>query len=310
MDPSLKVLVVDDDGGNRLLAVRWLERVGISTCEAENGADALRLLRRAPDSIGAIILDLMMPTMSGYELLEQVRADDALRDVPVVILTAHVEQESDVLSGLNSGAVDHLAKPFRGPILAAKVQSLLERRGRHLSLQERLRRAEARVTTDPLTGLGNRRQFELELKREASFTQRHRLPLALVLIEVDDLDAINAARGRSSGDRAIVWAAEGLLQAMRASDSSYRIGGGGLAVLLRGLDHAGGLRAAARFASSQAGRALTEGDGQPMKVTVSFGVAAADSSNDFAVGDLFARADRALHLGKNGAEIPGQGEPG
>jgi two-component system, cell cycle response regulator len=308
LGPSLKVLVVDDDGSNRLLAVRWLERVGIATCEAENGEDALRMLRRAPESIGAVILDLMMPTMSGYELLEQVRADDTLRDVPVVILTSFVQEESDVVSGLKSGAVDHLSKPFRGPILAAKVQSLLERRSRQLSLQERLRRAEAHVTTDQLTGFGNRRQFDLELQRELSFTRRHRLPLALVLIDIDNLHVINSAFGRSSGDRAISWTAEGLRRAMRASDSGFRIGGDELAVLLRGLDYGGGLGAAARFAKSQAAQPLHFEDGEPLKVTVSFGVASADGSNDFDVGDLFERADRALYLAKTHPEEPAQGE--
>lgn len=291
--------MVDDDSGNRLLAVRWLERVGLATCEAENGEDALRLLRRAPESIGAVILDLMMPTMTGYELLEQVRADATLRDVPVVILTAHVEQESDVVCGLKSGAVDHLSKPFRGPILAAKVQSLVERRSRHLYLEERLRRAEAQVTTDHLTGFGNRRQFDLELGREVSFTQRHRSSLALVLIDIDNLSVINAALGRASGDRAISWTAAGLRRAMRASDSSFRIGGDELAVLLRGLDYAGGLRAAARFAEAQAHQALHFDDGEPLKVTVSFGVAAADGSNDYDVSDLFGRADRALYAAKH-----------
>lgn len=267
------------------------------------------MLRHAPESIGAVLLDLMMPTMSGYELLEQVRADDELRDVPVVILTSHVEQESDVLSGLKSGAVDHLAKPFRGPILAAKVQSLVERRSRQLYLQERLRRAEAHVTTDHLTGFGNRRQFDVELNRELSFTRRHRLPLALVLIDIDHLDVINSAFGRSSGDRAISFTAEGLRRAMRASDSGFRIGGDELGVLLRGLDYEGGLAAAARFAKSQAAQPLNFEDGEPLKVTVSFGVAAADGSNHYDGGDLFERAERALHLAQDHRKEPGHREP-
>jgi diguanylate cyclase (GGDEF)-like protein len=302
-------LVVDDDCSNRLLAVRWLERVGIATCEAENGEDALRVLRGAPESIGAVILDLMMPTMSGYELLEQVRADDTLRDVPVLILTSFVEQESDVVSGLKSGAVDHLSKPFRGPILAAKVQSLVERRSRHLYLEERLRRAEAQVTTDHLTGFGNRRQFEIDLKRELSFTRRHQLPLALVLIDIDNLDVINSAFGRSSGDRVLTSAAEGLRRAMRASDSGFRIGGRELAVLLRGLDYPGGLRAAERFAKSHAAQMPHFEDGEPLIATLRFGVAAADGSNDYDVSDLFERADRALYLPPDRSVEPARGGP-
>jgi len=128
------VLVVDDDGSNRLLAVRWLERAGLSTREADSGEDALRVLREAPERVGAVLLDIMMPGMNGYAVLERLQAEEALRDVPVVMLSAHLQQESDVVYGLRRGAIDHIAKPFRGPVLAAKVQALVELRGRQLEL--------------------------------------------------------------------------------------------------------------------------------------------------------------------------------
>jgi len=203
-----------------------------------------------------------------------------------------------VLYGLRHGAVDHIAKPFRGPILAAKLQSLVERRGRQLALGERLRRAEAQATTDPMTALANRRQFDLELKRETAFTTRHRAPLALILVDIDNLKVINDALGHSSGDRAIIWTAESLRNAMRVSDRSFRIGGDEFAVLLRGLDRASGLRAARRFVNAQTKQPLRLDVEEALEVTVSVGVAAADSSNDFDVNELFRRADRALYLAK------------
>jgi diguanylate cyclase (GGDEF)-like protein len=305
----LKVLVVDDDGANRLLAVRWLDRVGISASEAENGEDALRILRAAPQTIGAVILDVVMPAMTGYDVLERIQGDEALREIPVVMLTAHVQQESDVLYGLRNGAVDHLAKPFRGPILAAKVQSLVERRARQLLLEERLRTAEAQATTDFMTGLGNRRQFDQELEREVAFTTRHRTPLALLLVDIDNLKVINDALGHTSGDRAISWTAEGLRRSMRCSDRGFRIGGDEFAVLLRGLDRASGLRAARRFVDSRAKEPLSFDDSDSVKVTVSVGVAAADDTNDFGVSGLFQRADRALYAAKNHPESRVQAEP-
>ncbi len=268
------------------------------TCEAASGEEALRVLKAAPESFGAVILDVMMPSMSGYEVLEQVQADDALRDVPVVILTAHVEQESEVVYGLRIGAMDHLAKPFRGPILTAKVQALVERRSRHLQLVERLRRAEAQAMTDSMTGLANRRQFDLELKREMSFAIRHRAPLALILADIDNLKIINDALGHKVGDRAITWTADGLRSAMRVSDRGFRIGGDEFALLLRGLDGQSALRAARRLLKSQAAQPFTLDPGDARKVTVSLGVAAADASNDYDVSELFERADRALYDAK------------
>lgn len=306
---GLKVLVVDDDGANRLLAVRWLERVGVAATEAENGEEALRILRAAPESFGAVILDVVMPAMTGYDVLEQIQRDAALREIPVVMLTAHVQQESDVLYGLRHGAVDHLAKPFRGPILAAKMQSLVERRSRQLSLEDRLRNAEAQATTDFMTGLGNRRQFEQELAREMAFTTRHRMPLALLLVDIDNLKVINDALGHSAGDRAINWTADGLRRTMRCSDRGFRIGGDEFAVLLRGLDRSSGVRAARRFVKSQAKQPLSLDDNDSIRVTVSVGVAAADDSNDFDVSGLFERADRALYAAKNHPESRVETEP-
>lgn len=291
--------MVDDDSANRLLAVRWLDRVGIRTREAENGEEALRILRASPQAIGAVILDVVMPAMSGYDVLARIQEDPALRDIPVVMLTAHVQQESDILQGLRKGAVDHWSKPFRGPILAAKIQSLVERRSRQLVLEERLRSAEARATTDFMTGLGNRRQFDQELQREMAFTTRHRLPLALLLVDIDNLKVINDALGHSSGDRAISWTADGLRRTMRCSDRGFRIGGDEFAVLLRGLDRASGVRAARRFVKSQSKLPLSFDDSDSLKVTVSVGVAAADEANHYDVSGLFQRADRALYAAKN-----------
>ena len=307
--PPLNVLVVDDDGPNRLLAVRWLERAGLPTCEADSGEDALRVLRNAPDRVGAVLLDVMMPGMSGYAVLEQLQAEAELRDVPVVLLSGHAQPESDVLYWLRHGAVDHIAKPFRGPILAAKLQALVERRSRELELGERLRRAEAQATTDVMTGLGNRRQFEVELRRETAFTTRHRTPLALILVDIDNLKVLNDALGHSAGDRAITWTGEGLRSAMRCSDSSFRIGGDEFAVLLRGLDRQLGLSAARRFVKAQGRQPLRLDVDGALQVTVSVGVAAADASNDYDVTELFQRADRALYTAKSNPESRIEVEP-
>jgi len=189
------------------------------------------------------------------------------------------------------------------------VQALVELRGRQLELAERLRRAEAQATTDPMTALANRRQFETELKRELAFTERHQAPLALILVDIDNLKIINDALGHRSGDRAIVWTAEGLRDAMRCSDRSFRIGGDEFAVLLRGLDRSGGLRAARRFVKAQTRQPLRLDVEEALEVTVSVGVAVADSSNDFDVNELFHRADRALYAAKSAPESRVEMEP-
>lgn len=303
------MLVVDDDPANRLLLVRWLDRAGLAAVEAEGGEAALTILRAAPQGIGAVILDVVMPGLSGYDVLGQMQAEPALRELPVVMLSAHNQQETDVLYWLRHGAVDHLTKPFRGPILAAKLQSLVERRSRMLELEERLRTAQEQATTDFMTGLGNRRQFDQDLEREMAFTTRHRTPLALLLFDIDNLKIINDALGHATGDQAITWTAEGLRRSLRCSDRGFRIGGDEFAVILRGLDRASALGAARRFVKSRDEAPLSFDDNDAVKVTVSVGVAAADESNGFDVQGLFERADRALYTAKQHPDARVQAEP-
>jgi len=165
------------------------------------------------------------------------------------------------------------------------------------------------LTTDPMTALANLRQFDTDLERESAFTIRHRAPLALILVELDNLGVINDALGHSAGDRAVIWTAEGLRGAMRCSDRSFRIGGDQFAVLLRGLDRASGLRAARRFVKAQNKQPLRLDVEEALEVTVSVGVAAADASNDFDVHELFRRARRALSVAKSRPENRVEAEP-
>jgi diguanylate cyclase (GGDEF)-like protein len=307
-DGPLSVLVVDDDAANRLLAMRWLERAGLSIRQAESGEQALRLVREDPRQIGVILLDVMMPSMSGYEVLERLQQEPSSRDIPVIVLTAHAAHDSDVVRSLQIGAIDHLSKPFRGPVLVAKLQALLERRRLQLSMGDRLTHAEALATTDALTGVLNRRQFDADLARETLYTARHKTALALVLVDIDGLKQINDELGHAAGDRAIVWTAQELRGAMRRSDRVFRLGGDEFGVLLRGSNRSSAFRAAERLVAAQAARALSLGDGSARAVPVSAGVAAADEANAFDVEQLFERADRALYAAKTAAGVRVQGE--
>jgi two-component system cell cycle response regulator len=295
----LSVLVVDDDAANRLLATRWLERAGLSFRQAESGEQALRVVQEDPRQIGVILLDVMMPSMSGYEVLERLQREPASRDIPVIVLTAHAGHDSDVVRSLQIGAIDHLFKPFRGPVLVAKLQALLERRRAQLSMGDRLSHAEALATTDALTGVLNRRQFDADLARETLYTLRHETPLALVLVDIDGLKQINDELGHAAGDRAIVWTAQELRRAMRRSDRVFRLGGDEFGVILRGSTRASAFRAAERLVNAQAARPLAFTDDGARPVLVSAGVAAADDANGFDVEQLFERADRALYAAKS-----------
>jgi DNA-binding response OmpR family regulator len=120
------VLVVDDEPIVRDVVVRYLQREGFETLEADDGLDAQELLRSHEPSL--VVLDLMLPGMDGLELCQWIRARSEL---PVIMLTARAE-EADRIVGLELGADDYLTKPFSPRELAARVRTVL-RRSRHLA---------------------------------------------------------------------------------------------------------------------------------------------------------------------------------
>ncbi len=132
-DDATAILVVDDNEDHRYTLVRRLEREGYSNItEAENGRLALEVLMEHPFDL--VLLDIMMPEMNGYQLLEHMKADTSLRDIPVVMISASEEIES-VVRCIDLGAEDYLMKPFNKVLLRARVSACIEKK--RLGDQER-----------------------------------------------------------------------------------------------------------------------------------------------------------------------------
>jgi len=119
------VLVADDNGVVRDLIAFRLERSGYRVVAASDGEEALRIAREEVPDLA--ILDVMMPNLTGVEVTERLRADDATSQIPVILLTARV-QEVDIARGFDAGADDYIRKPFNPQELRARVQAILGRR--------------------------------------------------------------------------------------------------------------------------------------------------------------------------------------
>jgi DNA-binding response OmpR family regulator len=119
------VLVADDDPDILTLVGFRLERAGYEVLPARDGDEALALaLERQPD---LAILDVMMPKLDGYEVTQRLRDNAATSGMPVILLTARV-QEADITRGFEAGADDYIKKPFSPQELRARVQAILGRR--------------------------------------------------------------------------------------------------------------------------------------------------------------------------------------
>jgi CheY-like chemotaxis protein len=124
-----RILVVDDNEDNRYTLTRRLRREGYEELAvATNGREALDLVGCRPFDL--ILLDIMMPEMNGYQVLERLKADEALRHIPVIMISAISEFES-VVRCIELGAEDYLPKPFNSVLLRARIGASLERKRLH-----------------------------------------------------------------------------------------------------------------------------------------------------------------------------------
>lgn len=124
-DDDLTILVADDDSDVLALVARRLQRSGYRVLTAVDGEEALRLAQEnVPD---LAVLDVMMPKLTGYDVTQRLRQDPATERIPVILLTARV-QEADVNRGFAAGADDYIKKPFSPQELRSRVQAVLGRR--------------------------------------------------------------------------------------------------------------------------------------------------------------------------------------
>jgi sigma-B regulation protein RsbU (phosphoserine phosphatase) len=173
-----RLLVVDDNQVNRMLLGRHLELQGHSVCYAENGRQALEKLRAEPFEM--MLLDIEMPEMNGYQVLEQVTADPRLRDLPVLVTSA-LEEIDSVVRCIQMGAEDYLIKPVNEVLLKARIDASLEKK----RLRDRQRQLLSQL------------ERELEIARQ---TQQSILPEALPEHPGYDFGALMAPASAVGGD--------------------------------------------------------------------------------------------------------------
>jgi diguanylate cyclase (GGDEF)-like protein len=306
------VLLVDDDLGAIQVMGRILAGVG-KLRFATNGQDALRLARDSTPDL--ILLDAEMPGMSGFELLKTLKAEFLLADVPVIFITSHIEAGFEV-SALDMGAADFIAKPLRSSRVLARVRTQL----RMKYMADELRRT---ATTDALTGVANRRQFDESLDREWLRARRAGDPVSLLMIDVDRFKLYNDLHGHPKGDICLQRVAQALASSCkRPADLVARYGGEEFAVLLPQTSRAGARHMAQQALDAVAALAIFDQDTKTTHhVTVSVGIACyddasacwvnplghrEDSNANCSAGELILAADKALYSAKRAGRAQAQ----
>ncbi|MBI3761594.1 MAG: diguanylate cyclase [Chloroflexi bacterium] len=287
-------MIVEDDEavGEMIRAV--LERSGYAAAVADGPENGLsEALAQPPD---LILMDIMMSGMDGYNLAQRLQREERTRYTPVIFVTA-LAKTSDVVHGLDLGAVDYVVKPFIVPELVSRVKAAL----RLKASQDELRRANSELAAlalaDSLTGLHNRRSFMERLEQSIAYSIRRRDPLSCLMLDLDHFKEINDFYGHQKGDIALQQMAGVLRHTVRIADTVGRYGGEEFAVICPSTDIHAAVHLAERVRAAVEAHRFDGPEGR-LSITVSVGCAVYDPVLNTGAEALLARADAALYRAK------------
>lgn len=228
------ILIIDDDKLNLATARRVLSDE-YKVIPAMKGTQALAYLQNGDCDI--ILLDINMPEMDGFEVLQKIRQMESCKDIPVIFLTADNDTETETRC-FKEGAIDFIAKPFVPAVMRSRIGRALELEELRCSLAERLEQKTREVSDiknkscqDALTGLWNRVYTEAAVNKMIAQEAKG----TLMMIDLDNFKAINDNYGHIEGDRVLKMFADTLRDFSGEEDILCRIGGDEFVVFYKDL---------------------------------------------------------------------------
>jgi diguanylate cyclase (GGDEF)-like protein len=304
---SERILVVDDNPTNVMLLSSALKKSGYGVLIAENGKKGIEIARQqSPD---LILLDILMPGQSGFEVCNILKSDPLTSAIPIIFVTAATDTET-IVNALSRGGCDYITKPFILNEVVARVSVHLRLRRTERELLKRNRELEivskqlqnvneelARLTRlDPLTNLLNRRAWQESAQLERERANRFGDIFSICMIDVDYFKNLNDSRGHQTGDECLKQIAKSIQGTCRNIDVAGRYGGEEFVVLLPETDIQGAVEVADRIREDIYDLKLPHPD-SPVAgyVTVSIGVASYEADS---WENVVKRADDALYTAK------------
>ncbi len=218
------ILLVEDSSAQAGLAKEFLEGSGYNVLWVTDGKAAIKSAKT--EDVELIIMDLVLPDMSGNEVCRWLKMDQDTKGIPIIMLTVK-DTIPDKVVGLEAGADDYLAKPYSEQELNARIYAALrtkslqdELRDKNRQLEELLARVEYLAITDPLTELYNRRRFEAVMDDEFQRARRYGSALSCLLIDVDRFKAVNDEFGHRVGDAVLKAVGATLRDCVRQVDTA------------------------------------------------------------------------------------------
>lgn len=286
VEPPGTVLVVDDLELNRTLLADILEAAGHRVLMASRGAEAIEIAAaRQPD---AILLDVRMPEMDGFTVCRTLRGMAETAHLPILLVTANVADDHEVVTGLEAGAVDFVVKPFQRAVLLARVGVMIRMR----RTEETVRRLSME---DEFTGVFSRKYVLHRLDEEMKRGHRRSSPLVVTMIDLDDFKACNDRFGHPVGDEVLKRVSAVLKANVRAYDSLGRYGGEEFLLVQPEIAELEAVATIDRLRERVFAERFRAGDAE-WSVSFSAGLASWDFAAD--ARELVRRADTALYAAK------------
>jgi len=218
---NANILVVDDLETNVLLLEHMLREAGYRCVTSTRDPRAVCALHRY-NRYDLILLDLQMPGMDGFQVMEGLKEIEADGYLPVLAVTA---QTGLKLRALAAGAKDFIAKPFELVETQTRIRNLLEVRLLYKQLEQYSRALESMAMHDALTGLPNRRLLSDRLALSIAHAHRNKSAMAVMYLDLDGFKQINDSLGHDAGDMLLKMVADRLVAAVRQEDTVARMGG-------------------------------------------------------------------------------------
>lgn len=228
-----RILIVDDQETNVQLLEQMLRQAGYRCLTSTMDPRAVCDLHRA-NQYDLILLDLQMPDMDGFQVMESLKEDESDGYLPVLVITA---QPGHKLRALASGARDFISKPFDLMEARTRIHNMLEVRLLYKQLEDSNRALESLALHDPLTGLPNRRLLMDRIALAIAHAHRNKGNMAVMYLDLDGFKQINDSLGHDAGDALLGLVAARLVGAVRQEDTVARVGGDEFVIALPQLSH-------------------------------------------------------------------------